>query len=76
MGFKKAANHEFLVPNTILKDDIRKISLSTHRVLSILKKKKNDKLYSEIVYEAKNIQLSHLSIPNELKEKCSPNVFD
>lgn len=61
----------YYAPNTLLKEDIRNISLKpTKRILAIYKKDKLDKSYSsKPTFIAKNMDISNL--PNEIIEKLN-----
>lgn len=54
MGFVKGKGERY-VPNTVLKEDIRDVSVKTARIILTCRKDKEDKEYKEIVYKAKNV---------------------
>jgi len=69
MGFVCAQQHQGLfVPNTALREDIRDVSEKpTRKILAILRKPKDAKMYSECTYIAKGISLEELLSVGSLK---------
>lgn len=53
------------VPNTILKEDIRKNVFDYLRVLAVCRKNINDQTYEEVTYKAKKINWDDIKYPNE-----------
>ena len=56
LGFVSNGINHFMVPNTLLKDDIRKLVNKSYRVLAVLKKPIDAVEYNEVVYCSKNIE--------------------
>lgn len=75
MGFKKIDNSSYYVPNTVLKEDIRNITISTSRVLCILKKHQKNKLYDEMCYIAKGVNIREIRYIKEIQDKISYVIF-
>ena len=69
MGFvtRKETAQETYVPNTVLKEDIRKVASNTFRVVAVCGKHMNDDTYSEVVFLAKDVKWSLVKIPQEVK---------
>lgn len=58
MGFIKNTKLESVyIPNTILKEDIRKITSNRNKIVGIMKKDINDELYEEITYLKNNYEV-------------------
>lgn len=55
IGLKKVNN--YYVANTALKEDIRNVAIKTNRIICIMSKEISKKLYEEITYIAKNIDI-------------------
>lgn len=61
MGFIR--ENEFYVPNTVIKEDLRDVTLKPqHRVLAIMRKKIASLEYKEVTYIAKGIKLEELGL--------------
>lgn len=75
MGFKKDIKSEYYVPNTVLQEDIRKITTKTHRVVATFMKNKTERFYNEITYKAKNFDLSELEACEEIFEKLEEGLI-
>ena len=60
MGFSNKEKNKKLIkyyyPKSLLKADIRKYTIEDNRIIVILSKQKNEKLYSQITYLSKNIK--------------------
>ena len=76
MGFKNIDNSLYYVPNTVLKEDIRNITISTNRVLCILKKHQKNKVYEEICYTAKGVNIREIQYIKEIQNKISFLIFE
>lgn len=76
MGFKNIDNSLYYVPNTVLKEDIRNITISTSRVLCILKKHQKNKVYEEICYTAKGVNIREIQYIKEIQNKISFLIFE
>ena len=59
----------YFVPNTILNEDIRKLSNNTSRLIAVYSKLIKEPSYTNLCYLAKGINISELKIPEEIKEK-------
>lgn len=58
------------VPNTVLKGDIRNfVQKPAGKIIAILRKQAENKLYNELTYKGKNYTLTPESFPLELAEK-------
>lgn len=69
LGFVDSSNGYF-VPNTALKEDIRKLTKKPQqRILAVFRKRTNDKIYQEVCKTAKGIVLEDINFPSELKDK-------
>ena len=72
MGFRKNAQSTRYIPDTVLKDDIKRHTSGQVRVIACYRKPKDDFLYSEITYLAKNIEWDKITFPTNyeyLKER-------
>ena len=69
IGFVKQGNSEILVPNTMIKADIREYIKDPHRIIATYSKKINDTKYSKQVYSAKGIDLASYVFPKSLSDK-------
>ena len=67
MGFIKEEKSGLYVPNTILRRDMRDISESQKRILAAFQKNKTEKLFTSVVYIAKNINLAEIPFPENLR---------
>jgi hypothetical protein len=76
LGFVKDENYpqsDFYVPNTVIKDDIRNMTLTpVQRVLAIWLKKASDSKYPILTYLAKGISLNMPALQEILAEKVVP----
>lgn len=68
MGFVKSKNSKYYIPNTILNQDIRSLTNSTYKVIAILKKRFNDKQYSQITYLKRNCEIEKLAKSIEISK--------
>ena len=76
MGFVKSDNSPYYVPNTVLKDDIRNITVTKNRILCIFKKLQKEKIYDEISYIAKEVDIQKINLLKEIKDKINPVIFE
>ena len=67
MGFIKNKNYE--IPNTILKEDIRKITNEQFRVVRIYRKGVKEKQYIEQTYSNKKIDIDKNTLENVTSHK-------
>ena len=65
MGFVKNSASDRFVPNTVIKDDIRKHTLKPLRVIACYRKRRSDTQYSEITYLAKGMDWDTIEYPAE-----------
>jgi hypothetical protein len=76
LGFVKDANYPksgFYVPNTVIKDDIRSITLAPVQwMLAIWLKKASDSKYPLLTYLARGISLNMPALQEILREKVVP----
>ena len=63
MGFVKNSTSDRFVPNTVIKDDIRKHTLRPLRVIACYRKNRGDNRYGEITYLAKNVDWDSIEYP-------------
>ena len=69
LGLKFIANKKIYVPNTVLKEDIRKITSNKNRIIVILKKNIKENKYENITYIHKNIDLLDIFNKEEILDK-------
>lgn len=67
MGFVQNKKSSRLVPNTVLKIDIRQHTASTSRVIACYRKQKSTDTYSEVTYLAKGIDWDLVQYPDGLE---------
>ncbi len=60
---------KYYYPKTLIQDDFRKNVTEENKIIAILSKNKNDKLYNEITYLSKNTTLARLKEENQIFEK-------
>lgn len=70
LGFVIDSSTQEYVPNTILKEDVRRCTKPTNRIIAIFRKQKNEETYTEFTYIAKNkkkneIKWNHIKFPKE-----------
>lgn len=66
LGLKFVEKNQIYVPNTILKEDIRKITNKRNRVIAILKKDLRQKQYEKVTYIAQNTNIKMLNQNDEI----------
>ena len=77
MGFVKNRGTGPYVPNTVIKEDIRKQTLKPQRVAACFRKSRRDARFSEVTYLGKNIDWNAVQLPAEyayLKELLTVSV--
>lgn len=77
MGFRKNTQNTRYIPDTVLKDDIKKHTSGQVRVIACYRKTKDEPQYSEITYLAKKIEWDKITFPlgyEYLKELISATV--
>ena len=67
MGFLKTGKKGRLVPNTLLEEDIRKLTRDALRIIVTYSKAMIKETYSEIVYVAKKVEWEKIQFPDEYK---------
>ena len=72
IGFVKAEETSEWVPNTLLNEDIRKLSKNRKQVIATYRKYRTEDGYTEIVYRAKKIEWERVNYPEELKDLPIP----
>lgn len=60
MGFVKDSEFKMYVPNTVLKKDIRDVTDDRKKIIAVLKKDINEKLYKNITYLKQNYQINDI----------------
>lgn len=70
MGFIKNEQNIY-IPNTALKEDIRNITEDRKKIIAVLKKSINEKMYKDITYLKQNYQIADI-----LKSKKINEVID
>lgn len=60
---------KYYYPKTLIQDDFRKNVTEENKIIAILSKNKNEKLYNEITYLSKNTTLARLKEENQILEK-------
>ncbi|MCC8098097.1 MAG: PBECR4 domain-containing protein [Eubacterium sp.] len=65
IGFIKDAVSHTYVPNTVVKEDLRKNVADYVRIIAAYRKKTDDSEYSEIVYTAKKIDWDKVNFPDK-----------
>lgn len=71
LGLKFISQNKIYVPNTILKEDIRKLTHKRNRIIAIMKKDFKEERYSEFTYINKKISKELLLKNRELRLKIS-----
>lgn len=66
VGFRYGKNIDF--PVTLYKEDVRKLSQPTNKVLAIFAKDYQQQSYCECTYLSKGQEITKLSIPEDIKE--------
>lgn len=74
MGFVKN-KYGRLVPNTVLKADIRQYVSHPARIIVIFRKKREEQKYSETVYRAKNVGWGDVSFASLASSLFSPDIL-
>ena len=69
IGFVKDAKSGLFVPNTVLRQDMRDISLSVKRIVATFQKTSSEENYSTIVYTAKNFDVNDIKFPEHIKNQ-------
>ena len=75
MGFVKN-EQDVYVPNTALKRDIRDIANDRKKIIAVLKKEINEKLYKNITYLKQKYQIREILQNKEISEKIDvDNIY-
>ncbi len=76
MGFIKNDKYHVYIPNTALKEDIRNITNSKAKIIAILKKEMDEKLYRNITYLKQNYEISKILNNEEINNTIDiKNLF-
>lgn len=67
MGFVQEGY--FFAPNTILKEDIRNVSVKANKLVAVYAKQIKDSLYNHLCYLAKGIDVKDVKTTLHIKEK-------
>lgn len=70
MGFLATGKKGRLVPNTLLEEDIRRLTKDALRIIITYRKPMSESTYSEIVYVAKKVEWDKIKFPK--KYNCLP----
>lgn len=62
-------NNGYYIPNTLLNEDIRALTISRHRILAILKRNRNECKYKNIIYIAKDVKIDRLIKDKIIRDK-------
>lgn len=65
IGFVATGSSGRYVPNTMLEGDIRTMTNGADRIIATYRKKSSEERYSEIVYLAKKVDWSKITLPDE-----------
>lgn len=68
LGLIKSSS-SYYIPNTLLKEDIRKIVVKPYQIVAILKKKVKERKYKDIIYINKKVKISEINSSIELFSK-------
>lgn len=60
MGFVKNNNYEYFIPNTILKEDIRNITINRKKIIAIFKREMYEHVYKNLTYIKKDFQINKI----------------
>lgn len=71
LGLKFISKNKIYIPNTILKEDIRKITHKRNRIIAIMKKDLREERYSEFTYMNKKTSKELLLKNRELRLKIN-----
>ena len=74
MTFRKQDDGDWLYPVGVPKEDVRDVTTKSP-IVAILRKDKRDKEYDEITYISKNINISNLLFPKEIKDILSDRAY-
>lgn len=69
LGFKLDDKSNYMVPNTLLQEDIRDITTKSNKLVAIYMKDAKEPLYNHICYLAKSIKLEEYCWTKEIEEK-------
>jgi len=66
VGFRAGKNTDF--PVTLYKEDIRRLTHPSNKVLAILSKRHDEKIFSYCTYLSKGQELGRLQLPEEVRK--------
>lgn len=67
-------NNGYYIPNTLLNEDIREVTISRNRILAILKRNRNECKYKNIIYIAKDVKIDRLIKDKIIKNKIEKEI--
>lgn len=67
---------KYYIPNTLLKEDIRKLTIKQYPIEGILKKKINEEKYQMVTYISKKIAINKVGKNTELCNKINIKILD
>lgn len=71
LGFKLDEKSNYMIPNTLLQEDIRDITTKSNKLMAIYMKDVKDPLYNHMCYLAKGIELEECCWNKEIEEKIA-----
>lgn len=66
---------KYYIPNTLLKEDIRKLTIKQYPIVGILKKKINEEKYQIVTHICNKIDISNIKRNIELYNKINKELF-
>lgn len=76
MGFVKDDKLKLYIPNTTLKEDIRKITVNNNKIVAIFKKNITNNLYQNVTYLKKQYEIEDILKSEEIKKYIdTDNMF-
>lgn len=75
-GVRSLDSKTYYIPNTLLKKDIRKLTLKQYPIICILKKKINEEKYQMVTYISKKIDIDKVEKNIELCNKINIKILD
>lgn len=66
----------YYIPNTLLKEDIRKLTIEQYPIIAILKKKINEEEYKTLTYISKKMNINKAEKNIELCNKINMKILD
>lgn len=75
LGLIKEVSH-YYIPNTLLKEDIRKITNESNVIVGILKKEKEERIYQNVIEVNKNIEIERIRENEKLASKLKIKIIN